>query len=159
MTYDADEHTVDCVAATQTAVRRHFGMEVLTIRRDCVDLSLLDRGRIPLLDSHDLDRPLGQVVDCWFANRLLYATLRFSQNKIGRAAEAMVARGELFHVSVGTTVQSWRAEDEEGEIRITNTNFKNWSGNREMRTFTALRWTLSEISLTTCAVDKECGVL
>src|SRR5260370_40295860 len=87
-TYNAARHEVDCIAATQNPVRRHFGMEVLTIRRDAVDLGLLDRGRLPLLDSHDKDRVLGRVIDVWVQARQLYATLRFDPTVAGREAEA-----------------------------------------------------------------------
>src|ERR1700675_4305468 len=67
--YNASLRTVDCIVATETPVRRHFGMEILKIKRGAVDLSLLDRGRLPILDSHDQDRVLGRLTDCWIENR------------------------------------------------------------------------------------------
>jgi hypothetical protein len=156
-TYNSASHTVDCVAASESQVRRHFGIEILSVRRDAVDLTL---GRIPLLDSHDHDKILGRVVDCWIENRKLYATLYFDQKThAGRGAEAMVARGELGAVSAGTKVKSWSAEDADGEIKITNPDFTNWGGDSSERVFTAQRWALVEISLTTVPVDTAAVIL
>jgi phage head maturation protease len=159
-TYDADAHTVDAIVATQTPIQRHYGIEELAIRRDTVDLSMLDRGRILLLDSHDPERILGSVVGAWFENQKLYATLRFDQNRRGRAAEEMVARGELWNVSCATTVTRWSAMDADGNaIRIANTDFGSWAGDREGRLFTAERWALAEVSLTSMPVDTGAVIL
>jgi hypothetical protein len=108
--YDADRHEVTCVISSGAPVRRFFGTEVLKISKSAIDLSRLDGGKIPLLDSHKpapvLDA-LGVVTDAWIINKRLFGTLRFNQTKQGRAAEGMIKRGELFGVSVGISVQEW----------------------------------------------------
>jgi phage head maturation protease len=160
-TYDATRHEVDCIVATQSPVRETFGVVVLTIRRDAVDLDLLHHGRLPLLHSHDPDRVLGSVIDAWLHTGQLYATLRFDKTAIGREAEAAVALGKLRNVSCKASVDAerWTAKDEAGEIKILNPDITAWGGDSSNRVFIAQRWRLTEISLTTCPVDMACVIL
>jgi hypothetical protein len=53
--YDAKNHTVDCVISMGSPVKRFYGTEVLRITPAPVDLSRMDGGSIiPLLDSHQV---------------------------------------------------------------------------------------------------------
>lgn len=158
-TYDASSHTVDCIVASGSPVREVYGSVILKIRRDAVDLSLLHRGRLPLLYSHDSDHVLGRVTDAWFRNRQLHATLHFDRTTEGRAAEDRVARGELFQVSCRAKGERWTAKDADGEIRIMNPDFPSWGGDGSNRVFTAQRWKLAEISLTTEPRDRAAVIL
>jgi hypothetical protein len=80
-------------------------------------------------------------------------------DKTGRAAEDAVARGELFQISCRAKVERWTAKDEDGEIRIMNPDFPSWGGDSSHRVFTAQRWTLAEVSLTTMPVDMAAVIL
>src|SRR5690348_5215863 len=70
--YDARSHTVEAVIATGAAVKRAYGIEVLRISRDAVDLSRLHDGAgIAFLDHHSqagIDQVLGKITDAWFGN-------------------------------------------------------------------------------------------
>ena len=158
--YDADRHEVRAVIATESPVREVYGLSVLKIQRDAVDLDLLDHG-LPLLNSHDSRHVLGGVIDVWIENRKLYATLLFDQTPAGRYAEAMVARGELRHVSCWATVKRWVDEDGDNvpSGKLLNPHFSTWSRDGGPQTFTARRWLLGEISLTTMPADKAAVIL
>jgi Caudovirus prohead serine protease len=160
-TYDADRREVDCIVATQSPTHCRFGMEVLRISESAVDLSLLDEGRLPLLDAHDSRRVLGRVTDCWIDNRKLYATLRFAKTPTGLYAAAMVERGELVGISLHASVQRWRDQDgnRTSNNTLNNPHFDTWRCDGGPQTFTATRWTLHEVSLTPCPRDHEAMVL
>jgi phage head maturation protease len=158
-TYDADRHEVSAIIATESPIQRVFGSEVLKIRRDAVDLDLLDRGQLPLLDAHHPDRMLGRVVDVRFQNRQLRARLRFDNTPRGREAETKVVHGRLFLVSCRAAVQRWTCTDEDNDVRVWNTNFSSWGGDASNRTFTAARWRLIEVSLTTEPSDMDAVIL
>ena len=150
-TYDSRRHTVDCIIATGSPLRCRFGLEAMRISDRAVDLSLLDEGRLPLLDSHDSRRVLGRVVDCWIENRQLRGTLRFNKTPAGLYAEALVARGELTGVSCHATATRWTDEDGDpvSNNKLNNPHFTTW-GDGNLKGFTARRWMLNEVSLTSC---------
>jgi phage head maturation protease len=155
ISYDSAKHEVTCAISSGAPVRRFFGTEVLKISKSAIDLSRLEGGKIPLLDSHKpvpvLDA-LGIVTDAWVINKTLFGTLRFNQTKQGRVAEGMVKRGELFAVSVGMSVQEWSAIDADGdEIAKAYPNAEVYGDDDTV--FTAERWTLLETSLTVCPSD------
>jgi phage head maturation protease len=160
-TYDASSHTVDCIAATQSSTRCRFGLAVLKMRRDAVDLGLLDRGQLPLLDSHHHDRVLGIVTNAWLENRQLHATLRFDRTPAGYWAEAMVATGAISSVSAGLTASRWTDEDgdEVTNDKLNNPHFSTWGHGGDPQVFTAQRWALTEVSLTTMPVDMGAVIL
>lgn len=160
-TYDAARHEVCCIVATQSPVRRQFGLEVLRISDSAVDLGLLDDGRLPLLDAHDSRHVLGGVRDVWVNNRKFYGTLRFDRTPAGRMAEAAVARGELRHTSCWCSVKCWT--DSDGDLvpssKLLNPHFSTWSRDGGPQTFTATHWVLHEISLTTVPADPLAVIL
>jgi hypothetical protein len=160
-TYNSSRHTVDCIIATGSPLRCRFGLEVLRISDRAVDLSLLDEGRLPLLDSHDSRRVLGRVVDCWIENRQLCGTLRFDRTPFGIHAERMVARGELTGISCHSAATRWTdaAGDKISTAILLNPSFSTWSRDDGPQTFTARRWRLNEVSLTSCPKDSLAVIL
>jgi hypothetical protein len=160
-TYDADRHEVDCIISTCSPLHCRFGRQVLWVSRDAVDWSLLDEGRLPLLDEHDSRHVLGRVVDVWIENKNLCGTLRFDETPEGRRAEAMVARGELSGISCHAAAKQWIDEDGDNvsNTKLLNPHFDTWGRDGGPQTFTATRWVLNEVSLTACPRDRSAMVL
>jgi HK97 family phage prohead protease len=154
-TYDAESHEVDAII-TSGRVQRSFGTAVFRIGWNAVDTSLLDQGRIPLLDSHNHDCVVGRVTHVWFEDQQLHGTLHFDRTPEGRHAESLVARGEITGVSAGLTVKRWTAKDKDGEML--NPEFTSW-GEGDGNVFTATRWRLDEVSLTTMPGDPLAVIL
>jgi phage head maturation protease len=159
--YNSKRRTVDVIAATSNPHRSQHGLTVFQMNRKAADLDLVDCGLIPVLDSHDHGKVLGKVVDAWIDYRQLYATLRFSKDPAGLFAADMVRRGEITGVSVGVSIRRWR--DEAGNPvtndLINDPRFSTWGRAGGPSTFTAVRWALVEISLTSCPADKEAVIL
>jgi phage head maturation protease len=157
--YDASAHTCDVIAASESPVRERFGLTRLRISPGSLDLSLDDD--VPVLNSHDSRHRLGAVLDLRIADQKLYATLLFDQTPAGREAEAMVARGELTGVSCWASVRRWTDEDGDSvpSAKLLNPHFDTWGRDGGPATFTATRWRLGEVSLTTCPRDTAAVIL
>jgi hypothetical protein len=161
VTYDSKRRTVDCIAATENPHRSRFGLTVFRISEKAADLDLIDSGLVPVLDHHDHTKVLGRVVGAWFEDRQLHATLRFGKDPAGLYAADMVRCGEITAVSVGVSIRRWR--DEAGNPvthdLLDDPRFTTWGRDDGPSTFTATRWTLNEISLTTVPANKEAIIL
>jgi hypothetical protein len=146
--YNAAEHTAECVISAGASVDRIYGKEVLTISRAAIDLSRIP---CPLLDSHSqtsIDSILGVIESAWISNGKLYGKIRFAQTPRGKLAEGMVKRGEVSGISAGYRVETWRVTDFEGDV--VDDGLAGWDDNL---TFTATRWILYEGSLVGVPAD------
>lgn len=155
--YDADTRTVEVVISTGSPVKRDYGIEVLKISKDAVDLSRLSAGGIPVLDSHSQTSvltSLGRVQDAWIRDGQLLGRLAFHDTELGRQAEAMVARGELSSISAGYQVRAWEVRDGDGNV-IDPDELRVWADDYE---FTAVDWALLECSLVSVPADSAAGV-
>ncbi|MET4207718.1 hypothetical protein [Bradyrhizobium sp. LA2.1] len=117
--YDQTAHTVEAVISMGSPVKRAYGMEVLRISPDAVDLSRLVDGGIPLLDHHKqdgIDSILGRVTNLWIEPGKLMGRIQFNKTKQGQMAEGMVARGELTGISAGYRVEEWEITDADGDL-------------------------------------------
>lgn len=130
---DADARTVEVVFSTGAAVRRARWSgwdtlvpfdEILTVSRDAVDLSRLNGGAAPVLDSHSawrLGDQLGTVEKAWLAGKEARALLRFTPKGIDEETDrifAKIAANVIRSVSVGYFLQKVRVEAPEkaGEV-------------------------------------------
>jgi phage head maturation protease len=160
-TYDSKRRTVDCIAATKNPHRSPYGLTVFRISRKAADLDGVDLGLVPVLDSHDHSKVLGKVVDAWFEDRQLHATLKFDKSPQGLYAASMVERGEIRSVSVGVSIR--RFVDEDGNRVSTdllnNPHCSTWGRDDGPRTLYATRWALDEISITSVPADKDARIL
>src|SRR5229473_1153006 len=67
-TYIEDDGTVQVTLSRGTSVQRFYGREVLEISTDAIDLTRVESGAVPLLDSHRQDTifaMVGRVDSAW----------------------------------------------------------------------------------------------
>lgn len=158
--YDAQNHTVDCVISMGSPVKRFYGVEVLRVTPAAVDLSRMDGGSmIPLLDSHQgvgINNALGRFQKTWFKNGGLMGRIVFNQTPNGKLAEGMVERGEIAGISAGYCVASWEITSEDGRVIDPEIERIRWDD--DSLTFTAVRWSLHEASLVTVPADQHSSI-
>lgn len=149
--YDPKAHTFEAVISVGAPVTRAYGVEVLRISRDAVDLSRLHEGGIPLLDHHSqagIDQMLGRLVDAWFDGGALVGKFKLNQTEQGRKAEGMISRNEVTALSAGYRVDEWSVTDADGDV-VDERNV-SWDDNL---IFTATKWQLFEASLVGVPAD------
>lgn len=140
-TYEAGSRTVEATFSSGARVRRYFGMEELAITPDAIDLARINAGVCPLLDSHNqggVAAAIGTVESARIERGQLIGRIRFAETDAGRAAEGMVARGEIASVSIGYQVRTWRLVEE---------------SDAEMDVWRAEQWELFEVSLVAVPAD------
>jgi phage head maturation protease len=156
-TYDKASHSCDCIISAGAAVSRVYGTEILRIDRASVDLSRVEAGSAPLLDSHSqasIDAVLGRIDSAWIKSGQLYGKIIFSQTAAGRQAEGMISRGELKGISAGYSVSKWLVQTADGDVLDPNSS-PRWDDDL---TFTAVRWQLLEASLVGVPADAASAV-
>jgi len=154
--YDAKARTVEAVLSVGAEVKREYGTEVLAISAGAVNLERLTTCGIPLIDSHNIfgiGSVFGRVVRVWFNRGSLMGLLAFDDSDVGRQAEGLVSRGTVRGVSIGYKVDEWEVTDDEGDV--VDPSRLRFDGEY---TFTAKRWTLLEVSLTSCPADSNAFV-
>lgn len=157
--YNAADHTVDCVISMGSPVTRFYGTEVLRISPEAVGLERMQNGSmIPLLDSHQsggIANALGRFKDVWFSRGGLMGKIAFNQTPNGKLAEGMVERGEIAGISAGYMVREWEISDADGQVLDPDDTHIRWDDNL---TFTATRWDLHEASLVAVPADHLSGI-
>jgi hypothetical protein len=156
-TYDKATHSCDCIISTGAAVQRMYGTEKLRIDSKSVDLSRVEAGSAPLLDSHSqasIDAVLGRIDSAWIANGRLFGHIVFARTEAGRQAEGMVARNELRGISAGYSVSKWEISDANGNVLDPNSS-PRWDDDL---TFTAVRFQILEASLVGVPADAASAV-
>jgi phage head maturation protease len=156
--YDRDGRTIDAVIATDTPVKRAYGVEVLRIASDAVDLSRIQSSGVPLLDSHDafkLSSAIGRVENVWFEQKNLVGRIAFNDTDEGRKAEGMVARGEITGISAGYRVDQWTVTDDDGDE--VDPSRVRWDDDQTL-TYTASKWVLLECSLVSVPADHRATI-
>jgi HK97 family phage prohead protease len=155
--YDAEARTINAVIATNTPVKRSYGIEILKIMPGAVDLSRVQSAGVPLLDSHDqfsLSSAIGRVQKVWFEGNNLLGRIAFNDTDEGRKAEGMVSRGEISGVSAGYRVEEWIVTDDDGdEVDPRNIRWED-----DQLTYTANKWALIEASLVSVPADHSATV-
>ncbi len=144
-TYDAAARSVEAVFAVGAPVRRYGYVETLSMEPEAIDLSRVAAGQCKLLDSHNqwsIGAILGRVEDARIENGQLVGRLVFADSEAGRAAEGMVASGDLTGISIGYGVTKW-----------TNTSVED-----DVETWRADQWTLYEVTLCSVPADPAAGI-
>jgi phage head maturation protease len=158
--FDAKARTVDCVISMGTPVQRFYGVEVLRISPEAVDLSRMQNGSmIPLLDSHQaggINNALGRFQKVWFNRGALMGQIRFNETPNGELAMGMVGRGEIAGISAGYAVNEWEISDKDGRVIDPDVDRIRWDD--DGLTFTATRWALHEGSLVSVPADPLSGI-
>jgi phage head maturation protease len=156
--YNANDHTFDCVISMGSPVKRFYGTEVLRISPQAVDLTRLESGGIPFLDHHSqdgIDRVLGRFTETWFKRGALMGRAKFAQTPQGQKAEGMVARGEIAGISAGYRVEEWEITDVDGKVIDPDKDRVRFD---DELTFTATRWQLFEASLVGVPADAASSI-
>jgi HK97 family phage prohead protease len=145
--FDAVDNTIELTFATSTPVRRRSSYgdyydEVLTISADAIDISRIDAGSVPLLNSHRIES-LADVV-----GNILPNTVRIATGAASVRAKLSTARGDadvvtkvrdgvITSCSVGYAINQFNIEDRAGDVPV--------------RRIT--KWTVLEISLVATPAD------
>jgi len=140
---DTETRTFEAAVATQTAVKRFFGREILICNSQAINPERL--ADLPLLDSHQIvgiDNVLGRAIAYRFDGGSLVMKFRMAETERGDAALAHVAAGTLNKMSVGYRV------DDETESRATDGTL----------TVTVTRWTPFEASLVSVPADPNANI-
>jgi phage head maturation protease len=154
--YDAKNHSADCIISMGSPVTRFYGVEKLKIDSASIDTSRVSSGICPFLDSHNavgISNLLGRVTATWVKSGALWGRIVFNQTREGKNAESMISRGELRGVSCGYSVQSWSVQDKNG--RVVDADSVGW--NDEEYVYTATDWTIFEVSACTIPADQNAG--
>jgi hypothetical protein len=155
LSYNADDHSAECIISAGAAVKRFYGTEVLEISRAAIDLS---RVPVPLLDSHSqasvVESVLGRIESAWVSGGNLFGKIVFAQTARGRIAEGMVSRKELTGISAGYSVSKWAVRDADGDLVDEDAGVL-WDADL---TFTATRWMLFEASLVGVPADAMSAI-
>ncbi len=140
--YNSKTRTVVAVLSVGARVPRYGVVEELAITPTAIDLRRVALGQVRLLDSHNQSSVggiLGVVTDTWIEGGKLFGRLQFAETDAGRAAEGMVARGEVSAISVGYRVHIWTLAGTENDTEI-------WRADK---------WELLEASLVSVPADPE----
>ena len=150
--YDAENHTVEMVAATGFPVRRYdwgadtYFNEVLTISEEAIDGSRVDKGVCPLLNAHSswrIEDQLGSVTNWRVEKSQLILTVRFGGTEAAQAVEREVASGNVRAVSIGYSRREMLKESR---------------SDGKLPTYTVNRWALNEVSMVPVPADPDAGV-
>jgi uncharacterized protein YdaT len=154
-TYDAKARTVEVVMSTGAAVERYYGTEVLLIEAGAINLERLASCGVPVIDSHNvfgIGGVFGNLQRAWLDAGQLLGLLLFDDSEAGRKAEGLVARGMIRAVSIGYRVDEWKITDPDGNVIDPEKERMQWD---VKYTFTAIRWTLFEVSLVSVPADQD----
>lgn len=133
-------HRVALAVSSEERVDRYFGAEILSHKREAVDVSFFGGGRAPLLLDHDPREQIGVVERVTLdSDKVLRAVVRFSKN--ARATEILndVKDGIRLNTSVGYRIEEYEPLPDDGGYLIT-------------------RWKPLEISIVAIPADESVGV-
>ena len=151
--YDAPTRTVELITATETPVRMpgwlvgldcEFYYEILDCSPGAVDMSQLDAGNAPLLDTHDrfqLAARLGVARMALISGKQVITRCAFGQSARAREVEAEFAGGTPPKVSVGYRRNQMLLDRMDGDVPV----------------YRVTSWTLTEVSLVSIAADPNAG--
>lgn len=150
---NVEKRTVKMVFASEKPVRTYRWRgwdveefnEILSMDAKHMRRSRLDKGAVPLLDSHsrwNLRSTLGTVLDAEFVNKQLEGTTKFSKRKDVQEIFEDVIDGVIANGSVGYRVHEYKDETKEGD---------------KIKTLRAIDWELIEMSLVPIGADENAG--
>lgn len=117
--------------------------EVLRHDTKSIDLSFINSGHAPLLDSHrahsGLAFQIGVVRKAWIEKKRLYVEVKFSNREDAQAVYKDVIDGVISNVSVGYEIEKYEIDE-------------------DAKTFTATRWKPKEASFVPVPADTTVGV-
>lgn len=126
-TYNADARTIEVVWSTGAKVRRFDWLrerqydEELSMEPSAIDMTRLNSGAAPVLDSHDrweLKSQIGVVDRAWIADGEGRALLRLSSRASVADIVSDIVGGIIRNISVGYSVQRMEIHETPGEVPI-----------------------------------------
>lgn len=103
---DNENNQVVMSFASETPYLRHSQIgqyyEILKCQPQYVDTSRLEDGACQLLLDHDWQRSIGVCKKHWFANKKLYASIKFSRSNFAQGIKRDVLDQIRRNVSIGT---------------------------------------------------------
>lgn len=123
-TFDAKARTVEVIWTTGAGVRRYnraedeYYIERLEVSASAVDLSRLNSGAAPVVDSHraeGLSSQIGVVVRAWVTPGFGHALLRLSQREDLAGLIGDIQNGIIRNISVGYSVERFEVTREQGK--------------------------------------------
>ena len=132
-----DEDTFTLSFSSENPVPTRLGEEILSHRKEAVDLSRLNDGA-PFLWNHQTNEVLGVVESAEIVNNRGRATVRWGTSEAARAKREEVSKGILQNISVGYQINETEYQDD-GKVLVT-------------------RWQPVEVSLVAIPLDNSIGV-
>ena len=132
-----DEDTFSLSFSSENPVPTRLGDEILSHRKEAVDLSRLNDGA-PFLWNHQTNEVLGVVESAEIVNNRGRATVRWGTSEAARAKREEVSKGILQNISVGYQINETEYQDD-GKVLVT-------------------RWQPVEVSLVAIPLDNSIGV-
>lgn len=154
-TVDTEKRTVKMVFTSEKPVKTYRWKgwdieefnEVLSMDPKHMRRGRLDKGAVPLLDSHqrwNLSNQLGVVVDAQSVNERLEGTVKFSKRKAVQEIYEDVLDGTISNGSVGYKVYQYEDISKPGD---------------KIPTLRAIDWELLEMSLVPVGADENAGTM
>ena len=137
---EAEDRTLEFPFASEEPVERYFGMEVLNMSEEAMDLSRLNDGA-PLLYQHDADKIVGVVERAYIKDKRGYAKVKLANNELGREMQDLVKDGIIRNVSFGYRINEMEEDKSTKPV-----------------TYRATAYQPFEISLVTVPADQSVGI-
>ncbi len=115
---DEEKRTVRIGVSSETPVEREFGLEVLSHKKEDIDMEFMASGRAPLLNNHKMDEQIGVVRSFYLdeSQRRTVAMVEFGKSALAQEVFEDVKAGIKQNVSVGYSINRMvRAKDDDGK--------------------------------------------
>ena len=115
---DEEKRTVRIGVSSETPVQRDFGMEVLSHKKEDIDMDFISSGRAPLLLNHDMEKQIGVITDFRLdeAAKRTIAVVRFGRSSLAREVFQDVKDGIRMNISVGYRVDKLTRTEKDDEV-------------------------------------------
>ena len=128
--------------SSEQPVRMWDGMEILVHTPSAVDLSWLNSGNAPLLDSHsrnELSNQIGVIRRAWLERKRVYVEVEFSNQSRAQEIKADVDADIIKNVSIGYSRDKIERDENSDEVRV-------------------IKWTPKEASFVPIPADVSVGM-
>lgn len=107
--------------SSETPYQRWDGKEILVHTPSAVDLTFLNSGNAPLLNTHsryDLRDQIGVITEAWLEKKRVYVRVKFSNRSDAQEIRQDVDDGIIRNVSVGYDVHKVERDEDSDEYRV-----------------------------------------
>ncbi len=144
-----NEDTVIFPLSSEEPYRRYYYSlgqeldEILLHDKSAVDLTFLNSGNAPLIDTHNIEKGLasqiGVIVKAWLEDKRVYVEVRFSGRQMAQDIKKDVKDGIIRNVSIGYEVTRFEIDEDQG-------------------TYIATKWRPKEASFVPIPADTTVGI-